>query len=607
MLIIDSNPSAETLSQHLSLSGGITLCARNLAQISLSCSKLRAIDLYNCLSLTEFSLEQAFSEIHISIQGCPNLRVITLPLGCTAIVHLDTGEHLPTLKVIGSMSCVDACWIEGERLKTFKYKALKEPLINGAWIGEVSTYQNVGSSSGAYPTAELCVFVGTCNDQVSKTTLSLPDSSRLALFSHMDYLEDLSLNGSNLDYLEISGATRLNVLDIGSLKVGDLTIANSVNLKEIKGRDSVNELHVRDTSGAKSGLVVDTKLGELYLIDSPVKCLKIKHPADINLIRCSALKDVEFATGSTWICEGRIPSQLIGKSRVIINETLLKNLQERVLGGNLDAWPEFKSILPLASGTKQLPQILMTLKSLLGSKITLEEIWQARCELYTRHHLPQHFKASKPLTPAVIEQAMFTWRWQFPSDLGLDAWRADFEIWRGCWQLEAQKGCAVSMLDELSSHPPCGSAILDANWLVGTQLSESNKPNHASVLAFMKDVYSVCLERNNKELSRMMIEISHLVIRMCNSAQIDVSSLVESAKMLLLRHSTYQDILRLFAVEIRQNPVIARSEIVQLAANPPQTDCVQTMSVGEFRSAAMALALSGSETLKASLPRVLVT
>ena len=585
MLLIDSNPNTETLSQHLSLSGGVTLCTRGLEQTSLSCSKLRAIDLFNCLSLTEFNLEEASSEIHISIQGCPNL---------------DAGEHSPVLKIIGSLSCVDACWIECGRVKTFKYSALNEPLINGVWIGEISTYQKLLSTSGVLPTAELCVFVGACNNQVSKCRLSLPDSLRLALFSHMDYLEALSLNGSDLDYLEISGATHLSVLDIGHLKVRDLTITNSVNLSEIKGGDCINELHVREASGAKSGLVVYTRVNELYLIDSPVNFLKVTHRADINLIRCNALKDVDFETGSTWICEGRIPSQLIGKSRVIINEALLKNLQARVLGGDLDAWPEFKSILPLASGTKQLPQILMTLKSLIGSQISLDEIWQARCELYTRHHLPQHFKANKPLTSNVIAQATFTWRWQFPFDLALDGWRADFEIWRGCWQIEAQRNCAISMMDELTSHPPCGSAILDANWLIGTQLSENNKSNHASILAFLKDVYALCLERNNKELSRMMIDISHLVIRMHNLAQIDTSSLVESANKLILKHSTYQDILRILAIEIRENPVIARSKIVQLAANPPQTDCVQTMSSAEFRSAAMALALTGRLAPQAS-------
>ena len=155
-------------------------------------------------------------------------------------------------------------------------------------------------------------------------------------------------------------------------------------------------------------------------------------------------------------------------------------------------------------------------------------------------------------------------------------------------------------MDELTSHPPCGSAILDANWLIGTQLSENNKSNHASILAFLKDVYALCLERNNKELSRMMIDISHLVIRMHNLAQIDTSSLVESANKLILKHSTYQDILRILAIEIRENPVIARSKIVQLAANPPQTDCVQTMSSAEFRSAAMALALTGRLAPQAS-------
>ncbi len=591
MLYLSSNPTAHEFSSHLSVSGGITLTSQDLSVIRAGCADLKALDLYKCKGLKEIYLDCAAVDVHICILGCPDLRKIVLPPGCNAYIHIDSGDVPPQLICEGIVASLDACWTRNDELRTFKYETQTLSKLNGAWIGPVNTYTSLKDK----PQANLCVLLEDQTSCLQSLNLSLPDPIQVMLLPYITNLRSLALKGASLAVLEISAAVNLESI-IFETDLQNTVVSRSPKLKQLTGAANLGTLHLRERSGDKQGVFVDLRVDELFLVDSPTHTLKTTQPSDISLIRCNALKDVEFVTGSAWVCEGRIPKQLIGKSRIIMNEGLLKQLQERVLAADVEAWPEFRAILTYAAGSRHVPQILMTLKALLDSQIPLNEIWQARCELYTRHHLPHHFKASKPLTPAVTQQALSTWRWMFPSDLGQDGWRADFEIWRACWMLEGQKNCVLAMTDELTKPTSGYSAILDANWLIGVQLSENNLRNHESILAFLSDIYRIYFKFKMAHLSGYMIDISHWILRLERSRKLDVTAVLGQAQKVITQHSSYEDVLKYFAAELLINPVEARTQLVRLAANPPECDCEQRMSKAEFKRAAMALVLGGRLT-----------
>ena len=90
--------------------------------------------------------------------------------------------------------------------------------------------------------------------------------------------------------------------------------------------------------------------------------------------------------------------------------------------------------------------------------------------------------------------------------------------------LEGQKNCVLAMTDELTKPTSGYSAILDANWLIGVQLSENNLRNHESILAFLSDIYRIYFKFKMSHLSGYMIDISHWILRLERSRKLDVTA-----------------------------------------------------------------------------------
>ena len=95
--------------------GGGELIGHGGVSIAIVSPQLQYLDVVDCTSLACLDLSQCQSDCHITLQNCPSLQRIHVPHhGNGAVLHLDSGHHLPSLQIEGCVELFDACWSSGQ-------------------------------------------------------------------------------------------------------------------------------------------------------------------------------------------------------------------------------------------------------------------------------------------------------------------------------------------------------------------------------------------------------------------------------------------------------------------------------------------------------------
>lgn len=86
------------------------------SRLALNLPELRALDLHDSPDLVELDISTAAAAFHLTVIGCPKLDRVKFPPAGAALVHLDSGPHVPELVLEGGVELVDACWAGGQFL-----------------------------------------------------------------------------------------------------------------------------------------------------------------------------------------------------------------------------------------------------------------------------------------------------------------------------------------------------------------------------------------------------------------------------------------------------------------------------------------------------------
>ena len=547
-------PKPTSVALPLSADGGCSLTQAGLQHVQMTDPQLRALDLRNCPDLALIDLRASTQpELHLSVIGCPRLQQIWLPNNGRAYVHIDTDRQKPALQIFGGLAHIDAAWRQGR-------------LDKQAPDGEAWSFAAVGTLAQlqGLPVIEtghgLWVLIETPEQAV--LDLNPPASVGEVLMLHSKALKHLRWWGKAQGCLDIRGATALRQIDMFSA-CDRLTLSACPALALVEGPADLEQnakLSLHQGSGAAKGLHLNMRFSEATLVDSHVHRLVMFTPQVLRLLRCNALSQIKLSPGCTVECEGYTPPSLRDIATTVLDEGTVLHALARMKAGDAEAWPNLRTILPMASSVKMVPRMLKGLESAMDLGISMREIWETRLELYARHNFPRLQPQQKPSVQQ-LWQGSQAWNWKMASDLGHDGWRADWRIWqRG---VEAGiKGLAKMqpvMLKGLVESPQATAALLP--WLL------RGEPGQMSFLsAALKLIAAKRRFRDTDGHFRRAANAAAVVEQRTHERMV----LAQSARHYLIKTLELDELITALELWLQHDPVGTRVVLLQLDVAPPR-------------------------------------
>jgi len=541
--------------------------------------QLRALDLRDCPNLQTIDLRASTQhEIHLSVVGCPRLNEIFLPESSNSYIHIDWGTHEPVVQVWGGVAHIDTAWV-GNRFEITKHK---DQPWSYALIGSLKSllsHQNTCRKNG------LWVVSQPSDDQV--LDLTVPDDVDSVLLTSFKKLEKLKITSSEPSSLDIRYCPKLGHLEAQGF-YDSIVVTNSPSLAKISAvgtQSHVVQLKLHDSSGGTYALSIDLPADEIVIAGSGLSRLKITHETLLSLIGCYSLIDIDIPAESGVECVGFTPPRLIGVASSVFDEGVIKHGLEQIEAKQKDAWLVLRSQIPLGYAKDNVAKVLKGLRQALEVGISIEEVWEARMMLYARHKAPPK-RQTKALLHQDLLRGLQEWNWTMATDLKIDGWRADFEIWGQAFEanIKGTRKMLPVMADGIVKKSDAGDMLLP-------HISCNLKPYEISLInAVIRRAF------DNNALRRQTLSASvGQMLFACSQLKCEqemLSDLARSAKDALCAALPLDDLLRVLQEWLKTDFVDAQTRALKLMTSPPDHGGHE-MSTQEFQKLVTVLLMGG--------------
>lgn len=401
--------------------GGGELIGHGGVSISIVSPQLQYLDVVDCTSLACLDLSLCQSNCHITLQNCPSLQRIHVPHhGSGAVIHFDSGHHMPSLQVEGWVELFDTCWSTGQCSVTS---------VGAPWQGVwVSHHLTDIPQTPLSRKAECWVILSPATPHLK---IDAPQV-RFCYLSGGNQLETLSVVSisSQQPQIEAQALPELRSVDIHS-PTASLYLRDCHSLTLLSG--SVTDLHLSHVAQRADTLRIAMTSERLMLCHSKVEALDINEPTELSVLHCPSLNKVTLAPMTTVECEGALPESLLGVATVVVDESMVKSL--------VSAYPQYPDVImvklakliPSMSPSAPCVKALQLLQQLSELGAPLEQLWKIRLELSAMHLASRTKRRRDSTSKAAI--ALSHWKWQLPDDLCREGWQSDYQLWAKCAQV----------------------------------------------------------------------------------------------------------------------------------------------------------------------------
>lgn len=419
-----NSPAPSVVKPDLDRQGGARLSAGAARILQLRKPALRYLHLTDGPHLRELDLSHCAPGIDLTLEACPQLRLIRLPTATAgAVLHLDLGAA-PSLEVLGSIQSLDACWHGG----SCDIDARHAPPFRHARLG--------GGLRLLAEEHELRIEHGPA----VPATLSIPAGSRLRalLVLSAPKLERIELPaGRALERVHLTDCPRLSA--IRGEQAHRLRVESCAALMEIGLSGHAASLTA--ATGAADGLRLARPWTHLTVTATRARRLHCPAVRELTLRDCPDLLEAEVAEQAAV--------SLSGQTCVAIGATAQLSLDERAVAGLLvraeTGDPLALGMLTHWCGHARKPwEFLETLRALAAVQADPDWLWRLRCRLHARCNLS---RGAMPDDDGCLQHARRHWDWRFPPDRYLEGWEADLGLWRRARDRQPE-------LDELLAQQP---------------------------------------------------------------------------------------------------------------------------------------------------------
>ncbi|MGY2463222.1 hypothetical protein [Vreelandella sulfidaeris] len=564
------------LSVHVDVdsNGGGELFGYSSVSIAIASPQLQYLDVVGCTSLAHLDLSQCQPDCHITLQNCPSLQFIHVPKhGNGAVLHLDSGHHMPFLKVEGCVDHFDACWVSGQ----CSVKSVGAPW-QGVWISHHLT-------------------------NISQTPLSLDSECWIILSPATPHLV---IDAPQVRFCYLSGGSQLETLSIVSLSSQQSQIeaqalpelcsvdihppTTSLYLRDchslMKLSGGVTDIHLSHVSQRADILQIEMTSERLMLCHSDVEALVIKEPTELSLLHCRPLNRVSLAPMTNIYCEGAVPESLIGVATVVVDESMVKSL--------VSAYPQHSDVI-MVKLTKLIPSMspsgpcvkaLQLLQKLSELDAPLEQLWKIRLDL-SAMHLASRTKRRRDSTSKTAI-ALSHWKWQLPDDLCREGWQSDYQLWAKCAPVVPEAFYYRHAMVRACGNKPDGLAM---QTVVYAMARHSNF-THTDELDLWCDVMDVMATKEPLSVVNWALQARMLTARYGMYQRLDRAYLAACENLLHLK-----DLLDVLARIGCHHPEV-RACLLNIAQRPwywREERCDNARQADNYRAKAIALAISRAD------------
>lgn len=386
-------------------------------------TRLRSLDVADSPALTALDLTDASGLEHLTIQGCPALVTVHLPMLARVTLHVDTGRAEPALRVMGGLEHIDACW-EGGR-----FSADCEDLApwQHALVGDADV---VGHGDQA---ADLLVVLGdvaTEPEEAREVKISSPNLRHLLLVgSHGLERLEVSPEAERLETLRIEHAEALERVVLNR-KLLQASFQHARRLAHLEG--ATDTLSIKRSTQRDVGLELTGHHRVVRLVACSMKKLAMSHPCHLLLMRCHRLRQLQAPQATRVHYHDLLPPRLEEQDQLRVDEGLARQMRRYFVDGEPRALDELKSLMPRMAGRRQAVHALILLERLADDGVDPSRLWALRQELMARHVFG-HLSSLDTPWPTLLSASRRLWLWNLPRDLAFEGWAADYRLWlRAC-------------------------------------------------------------------------------------------------------------------------------------------------------------------------------
>lgn len=409
MIIHLPSQSTDTAFQKLKLDrqGGARLDAGDRQYLRIRQQALRFLHIHAGARLQELDLSRCTSGLDLTIDACPQLRLIRLPTtGRGAVLHLNADMAARPLEIIGMIQSLDACWHGND----FAIDAQTAPAFNGARIGNLrrrkSKDHDVVIEHGDTVTEEL-VFTANPRlrqlvllDAPNLRTLHLPETRALERVQLSNCASLESIHGAMIRRLEAAGCPTLQRINISG---------HAVRL--VAG------------TGAVEGIHIERPWTHLTITEAPIQVLHAPAAGQVLLRDCRNLREAHVSDQAAVTLSGSTQVALTALSQLRLDEGAISGLLVQAQAGEGQA----QRMLEHWCGHARKPwEYLEALRALAAAKADPVYLWRLRCRLHARCNLNPN---SMPDDAGCLQYASTHWNWRLPSDRYLEGWESDLSLW----------------------------------------------------------------------------------------------------------------------------------------------------------------------------------
>lgn len=555
---------------HLDANGGNTLSGCSDKYTSITSSQLKHLDVIDCHSLVSLDISQCHPNCHVTITNCPALQRIYLPEeGLGAVIHMDSGYHLPCIEIKGRVDHFDACWMSGQCSIT----STATP-----WQGVIVNHHLTASSDLLELNEAECWII--LSPKAPHLEINAPKVRFIYLSggSELETLSVVSLSHQT-PQIELQAFSRLRIVE-SHTPIATLRVRHCPSLNELTG--CISKLHLSHIGQPESALRIDVPCRHLTLSSSTMQKLEVNQATELSLVHCAGLDQVALAPMTTVQCQGAVPKPLLSVATVVVDEALVKSLVENYRLSPSTSLTELAKLLPSMSPPAPCLKALQLLQRVSKLGAPPDHIWRIRMDL-SAMHLSYHTKRRRaPLSTHSI--AVSQWKWQLPSDLCREGWLADYQLWKACagWVPEASLYRDV-MLSACTTDP----SGLAMQTVLHAMARHSQSSTHEEIGLWSEVMHSMCA------LEPLSATDWATQARQLSARYGTYKPLDQAYLSACLRHLWLKDLLDVLARIGVHHPEVRASlfDIAQRSSKWREERCAIPLEADHYRAKAIEMAL----------------
>ncbi|WP_458527266.1 hypothetical protein [Onishia taeanensis] len=398
--------------------GGCELSGYGSTNAIINAPTLRWLDVIGCDALEYLDVSQCQQGCHVTIRDCPSLREVRVhSYGRGSVIHIDSGDQPPSLKIVGAVDHIDACWSEGQ----FAVSSSGSPWHSAMVAPHTcSLTYSLGTNS-----AECWVLLAP---QMTHAVIDAPEL-RHCYVSGGKQLEALSFVSlsDKAPQIELYALPELLSVDINAYEAR-CRVRSCSSLTSISGE--VADMQLSQVAHRVNSLHIGVESERIVLSHSVVKELILSLPVQLKLVHMTSLEKVSLPPMTTIECVGPVPSPLVGIATVVVDESLVKSFVASFPRAPEATMEKLATLIPSMASPASCVKALQLLQELSELGAPLAEVWGLRLSLSARH-LSAHRKKQRNESRQLANVSS-RWEWHLPEDLGREAWMADYKLWVAC-------------------------------------------------------------------------------------------------------------------------------------------------------------------------------